>query len=432
MSVVIKIENVSKKYQLGLIGTKTLKGDIQRWWYRMKGLPDPTLMVGQENNLSSVNSLPEEFVWALKDINFEVCQGEVLGIIGKNGAGKSTLLKLLSRVTAPTNGNIKVKGRIASLLEVGTGFHPELTGRENIYLNGAILGMTKVEISSKFDEIVSFAGIEKYIDTPVKRYSSGMYVRLAFAVAAHLEPEILIVDEVLAVGDAEFQKRAVGKMQDVSQKDGRTVLFVSHNMAAIEKLCNRCLLLENGSLILNGSTQECIDKYLSYNYEFSEINLSNRIDRRGSQKIVFQDIIILNDSNERIESISSGKKVKFRTYFKKYSEVTLDKCRISLAIIREERPYIVLSSELIIYENITIRKSGYIDFIIEKCPLSKGNYFLTLFFESNGIILDWIDNAIQIHVEDGDYYGTGKSYPVGWDGKTVLVNHSIEVKEDDK
>jgi lipopolysaccharide transport system ATP-binding protein len=268
MSVVIKIDNVSKKYQLGLIGTNTLKGDIQRWWYNIRGLPDPTLMIGQENTLSAGSqtpdaSHPEEFIWALKDINFEVHQGEVLGIIGKNGAGKSTLLKLLSRVTAPTTGNIKVKGRIASLLEVGTGFHPELTGRENIFLNGAILGMTKTEIRNKFDEIVDFAGVAKYIYTPVKRYSSGMYVRLAFAVAAHLEPEILVVDEVLAVGDAEFQKKAIGKMQDVSRNDGRTVLFVSHNMTAVKNLCKTGIFLENGYVRHSGEITFIVNKYLA-------------------------------------------------------------------------------------------------------------------------------------------------------------------------
>jgi lipopolysaccharide transport system ATP-binding protein len=268
MSTVIKIENVSKQYRLGLIGTNTLKGDLQRWWYSVLGLPDPTLIIGQENNLSASRltphtSRPEDFVWALKDINFEVKQGEVLGIIGKNGAGKSTLLKLLSRVTAPTTGNIKVRGRIASLLEVGTGFHPELTGRENIFLNGAILGMTKLEIRSKLDEIVDFAGVSKYIETPVKRYSSGMYVRLAFAVAAHLEPEILIVDEVLAVGDAEFQKKAIGKMQDVSRNDGRTVLFVSHNMTAVKSLCKNGILLSDGSIELSGEMEKVVDFYLS-------------------------------------------------------------------------------------------------------------------------------------------------------------------------
>ena len=229
MSIILKAENISKQYRLGTVGTGTLSHDLNRWWHQVRGKEDPYLKVGAINDRST--KATEDYVWALRDINFEVKQGEVLGIIGKNGAGKSTLLKLLSRVTAPTTGSIKTKGRIASLLEVGTGFHGELTGRENIFMNGAVLGMTKDEIKSKLDEIIAFSGCEKYIDTPVKRYSSGMTVRLGFAVAAHLEPEILVVDEVLAVGDAEFQKKAIGKMQDLSTGEGRTVLFVSHNMA---------------------------------------------------------------------------------------------------------------------------------------------------------------------------------------------------------
>jgi lipopolysaccharide transport system ATP-binding protein len=268
LSTVIKIENVSKQYRLGSIGTNTLRGDLQRWWYNVRGLPDPTLIIGQENSLKTAsikNNNNDEFVMALKDIDFEVKQGDVLGIIGKNGAGKSTLLKLLSRVTAPTIGNIKIRGRIASLLEVGTGFHPELTGLENVYLNGAILGMTKTEIRNKLDEIVDFSGVSKYINTPVKRYSSGMYVRLAFAVAAHLEPEILIVDEVLAVGDAEFQKKAIGKMQNVSQNDGRTVLFVSHNMLAVKTLCTSGILLNNGVIKTHGEIGKVIESYISIN-----------------------------------------------------------------------------------------------------------------------------------------------------------------------
>lgn len=260
MNPIIKIENLSKQYRLGDIGTGTLSHDLNRWWAKLRGKEDPFLKIGETNTQNTKGE--SDYVWALKDINIEVMPGEVLGIIGKNGAGKSTLLKLLSRVTAPTIGSIKARGRIASLLEVGTGFHPELTGRENIFLNGAILGMTKAEIRSKFDEIVDFAGVERYIDTPVKRYSSGMYVRLAFAVAAHLEPEILVVDEVLAVGDAEFQKKAIGKMQDVSSNHGRTVLFVSHNMAAIRKLCCKSVLLENGSKALEGDTNTVLDKYL--------------------------------------------------------------------------------------------------------------------------------------------------------------------------
>lgn len=260
MSIALSVENVSKQYRLGLVGSGTLREDLVGWWYRMRGLEDPTLLIGEENDRTTKGD--SNYVWALRDINFEVQQGEVLGIIGKNGAGKSTLLKLLSRVTAPTTGSIKAKGRIASLLEVGTGFHPELTGRENIFLNGAIMGMKRHEINRKLDEIVAFAGVERYLDTPVKRYSSGMYVRLAFAVAAHLEPEILIVDEVLAVGDAEFQKKAIGKMKDVSSGEGRTVLFVSHNMDSISRLCNSCMLMKNGQISASGSTDMVIQSYL--------------------------------------------------------------------------------------------------------------------------------------------------------------------------
>ena len=260
--VVIKLENVGKQYRLGSVGTGTISHDLNRWWAKARGKEDPYLKIGEANDRSKKGE--SDLVWALKDINFEVKQAEVLGIIGRNGAGKSTLLKILSRVTGPTTGDIKVKGRIASLLEVGTGFHPELTGRENIFLNGAILGMSKHEIKSKFDEIVDFSGVERYIDTPVKRYSSGMYVRLAFAVAAHLEPEILIVDEVLAVGDAEFQKKCLGKMKDVSGQ-GRTVLFVSHNMSAIRNLCTRVVTMSQGQIAFDGDVNEGISKYLSQN-----------------------------------------------------------------------------------------------------------------------------------------------------------------------
>ena len=257
----IEFDNVSKQYRLGKIGTGTISHDLNRWWAMVRGKEDPFMKVTEENISASKSG--SGYVWALRDIDLKVNQGEVLGIIGRNGAGKSTLLKILSRVTAPTTGEIKVNGRIASLLEVGTGFHPEMTGRENVFMNGAIMGMTKAEIKRKFDEIVDFSGVEKYIDTPVKRYSSGMMVRLGFAIAAHLEPEILVVDEVLAVGDAEFQKKAMGKMQDVSNKSGRTVLFVSHNMAAISNLCEKTLILFNGSILNIGYTGKIIEQYIS-------------------------------------------------------------------------------------------------------------------------------------------------------------------------
>lgn len=260
MGIAIKVENLSKAYRLGEIGTGTISRDLERWFAKVRGKEDPFLKIGEENDRTAKGT--SDVVWSLKDINLEIQQGDAVGIIGRNGAGKSTFLKLLSRVTAPTTGVIKAKGRIASLLEVGTGFHPELTGRENIYLNGAILGMRKKEIQRKFDEIVDFAGVGRYVDTPVKRYSSGMYVRLAFAVAAHLDSEILIVDEVLAVGDAEFQKKCLGKMCLVSKGEGRTVLFVSHQMSSIRSLCNNCVLLKNGKLKSVGKTEDVINLYI--------------------------------------------------------------------------------------------------------------------------------------------------------------------------
>jgi lipopolysaccharide transport system ATP-binding protein len=295
---VIKVENLSKQYRLGQVGTGSLSHDVNRLWYKMRGKEDPYLRIGEENDRTSGgNSL---YVWALRDINFEVKQGEVLGVIGRNGAGKSTLLKILSRTTKPTTGSIKIRGRVASLLEVGTGFHPELSGRDNIFLNGAILGMTKEEVRRKFDEIVDFSGVEKYIDTPVKRYSSGMYVRLAFAVAAHLEPEILIVDEVLAVGDMEFQKKCLGKMKDVSDKDGRTVLFVSHNMEAIQSLTSRSVLMNNGTIAFTGNSFEAIKKYYTLNKKQSEAAM-----RSHSNKEVFiSDIRVLANPVRIGEDIS--------------------------------------------------------------------------------------------------------------------------------
>jgi lipopolysaccharide transport system ATP-binding protein len=284
--IAIKVENLSKAYQLGQIGTGTVSNDIHRWWStKIRGKEDPFLKIGETNDRSVKGE--SNVVWSLKDINFEINQGDAVGIIGKNGAGKSTLLKLLSRVTAPTTGNIKAKGRIASLLEVGTGFHPELTGRENIYLNGAILGMRKKEIARKFDEIVDFSGVERYIDTPVKRYSSGMYVRLAFAVAAHLESEILIVDEVLAVGDVEFQKKCLGKMGEISKGEGRTVLFVSHNLGAVQSLCSRSIMLENGQVKFDDATKFVIDKYL---------NLGKRINYKSDKiGIIIKHVSISNN-----------------------------------------------------------------------------------------------------------------------------------------
>lgn len=301
--IALKVENLSKQYRLGLVGTGTISHDLNRLFARWRGKRDPTLKIGQENQLSEKGG---EYVWALQDINFDVRKGEVLGIIGKNGAGKSTLLKVLSKVTAPTKGRIKANGRIASLLEVGTGFHPELTGRENIFLNGAILGMHRSEIKAKLDEIVDFAGVGKYLDTPVKRYSSGMYVRLAFAVAAFLEPDILIVDEVLAVGDAEFQKKAIGKMKDVSKGEGRTVLFVSHNMGLIQNLCHSVVFLQEGKVLEKGATNIIIQQYLNTNFNHTHQSFEKakkRLLEVEDNVIKFLDLKIYQDKHsQKLES----------------------------------------------------------------------------------------------------------------------------------
>lgn len=297
-NTVIKVEDLSKLYRLGEVGTGTLVHDINRSFARLRGKEDPFAKVGETNDRSK--SSDSKYVWSLKDINFEVKQGEVLGVIGKNGAGKSTLLKILSRITAPTTGIIKTKGKIASLLEVGTGFHPDLTGRENIFLNGAIMGMRKAEIKKKFDEIVDFAGVARYVDTPVKRYSSGMTVRLGFAVAAYLDAEILIVDEVLAVGDIEFQAKAVGKMHDVAAESGRTVLFVSHNMSSVKSLCTRSMLLRHGQVNFMGSVSEGVDRYLTADTDMSETGvIPTDMARPGwTGKARYKKVVLTNQNNE--------------------------------------------------------------------------------------------------------------------------------------
>jgi lipopolysaccharide transport system ATP-binding protein len=293
-NIILKAENISKQYRLGVVGTGTLQHDLNRWWHQVRGKEDPYLRIGETNDRSTKGT--SDYVWALQDINFEVERGEVLGIIGKNGAGKSTLLKILSKVVAPTTGSIKSRGRIASLLEVGTGFNGEMTGRENIFLNGAILGMTKKEITAKIDAIIDFSGCERYIDTPVKRYSSGMTVRLAFAVAAFLEPDILIIDEVLAVGDAEFQKKAIGKMQDISRTGGRTVLFVSHNMAAVKQLCTKAIVLEYGSVVFEGDVDNGIDFYLnSENDSFDDNAINEFIKNQNDDFFVLKKVSLHQD-----------------------------------------------------------------------------------------------------------------------------------------
>jgi lipopolysaccharide transport system ATP-binding protein len=376
-------------------------------------------------NCGAARPSAEDF-WALRDVSFEVRQGEVVGIIGRNGAGKSTLLKILSRITEPSAGKIRLKGRVSSLLEVGTGFHPELTGRENIYLNGTILGMTKTEIDGKFDAIVAFSGVEKFIDTPVKRFSSGMQVRLAFSVAAHLEPEVLVIDEVLAVGDAAFQKKCLGKMQDVAA-EGRTVLFVSHDLAAVEKLCTRAILMDGGRVQADGPTSQTIASYQSSLIHSASADLTNRIDRRGEGFVRFTRIQMLDESGREQSLFLSGRPLRIRLHYRARGDRPLVNSRVSVTINGWGKVYFLASTELHSHESLTLSPGGYIDCIVDQLPLSLGSYYLSPFFEMNGIIQDWIDSAGTLQVEDGNFYGTGKDYPAGWEGKTVLVKHRWEL-----
>lgn len=373
--IVIKVEALSKAYQIGQIGTGTISRDLERFWItRIRGKEDPFLKIGESNDRTTKGN--SDIVWSLKDINFEIQQGDAVGIIGRNGAGKSTLLKCLSRVTSPTAGEIKVKGRIASLLEVGTGFHPELTGRENIYLNGAILGMRKKEITRKLDEIIDFSGVERYVDTPVKRYSSGMYVRLAFAVAAHLESEILIVDEVLAVGDAEFQKKCLGKMGDISKGQGRTVLFVSHNMAAVKSLCSRAMVLENGMI----KSDDTVDKAVSY-YLSSESNAMNRrIFEAKYDKEYFKlnEISVRNSGRQHEDPISENEEIVLYTSFF-LKDDRADRYHITYHLYNEMgEPLFSLSHA---DEGITSLQHGqnHLECIFPKSFFQPGQYFLSFY-----------------------------------------------------
>lgn len=389
--IILKAENISKQYRLGQVGTGTLSHDLNRWWHQVRGKEDPYLKIGDTNDRSTKGS--SDYVWALQDINFEVERGEVLGIIGKNGAGKSTLLKILSKVTAPTTGSIKSRGRIASLLEVGTGFNGEMTGRENIFLNGAILGMTKKEIASKIDEIIEFSGCERYIDTPVKRYSSGMTVRLAFAVAAFLEPEILVIDEVLAVGDAEFQKKAIGKMQDISKEGGRTVLFVSHNMAAVKSLCTRGIVMENGKVKYDGDIDEALRVYNSD----SNVSVSN-----------------VNWSVENAPGNSNAKitSVKFDTngdffYIENDIEVEIEyvnfidnhSINVSISIFDDKEVYVLSSPNL---KRIPLGKGKYKSICsIPPNFLNKGKYFCTVLLVGNNLeIITQLDKIVAIELDE--------------------------------
>jgi lipopolysaccharide transport system ATP-binding protein len=383
----LKAENISKQYRLGQVGTGTLSHDLNRFWYKVRGKEDPYLKIGEANDRTTKGD--SEYVWSLRDINFEIEKGDAVGIIGRNGAGKSTLLKLLSKVTKPTTGKIYTNGRIASLLEVGTGFHPEMTGRENVFLNGAILGMTRKEIKRKFDEIVAFSGVERYIDTPVKRYSSGMYVRLAFAVAAHLESEILIVDEVLAVGDAEFQKKCLGKMNDVTKGEGRTILFVSHNMAAVKQLCTSGILLKNGQVAHRGDINSVLENYiineLSPNSEFKYIE-------DISKKAQIQKVRVYN--NNAVETTEFGHNDDINLDISFINRSVKNGIRVNIAVLDKFENVIFITRKVFEEKNennFTIK--------IEGGKLIPNTYVLSVAIDTPAVELyDIIKGGIQLNI----------------------------------
>lgn len=403
MSVAIQIENVSKQYRLGEVGTGTLSHDLHRAWAKMLGKPDPFTKIGGANNREEAGG---EYVWALKDITFTANQGSILGIIGRNGAGKSTLLKLLSRVTAPTTGSIKTKGRIASLLEVGTGFHPELTGRENIYLNGTILGMKRKEITRQLEEIVEFSGCAKYLDTPVKRYSSGMVVRLGFSVAAHLQCEILIVDEVLAVGDAEFQRRCVGKMKQISETGGRTVLFVSHNMAAVRNLCTSCVVMEQGEVALIGSTDQAMERYQSADVVRSNESIADRHDRGGVGAIRFTDFVI-NDNTE----VTSTSPIRFTLHYKKLDGEKVNRPRVVIGIYDINNTSIYrFDTDIQAGLPVDLPASGDVTCETAALQATPGPLYVSIAFFENGILQDHVVNAARMDVAVADFFDSTQSF----------------------
>jgi len=402
--VILKVENLSKQYRLGLVGTGTISHDFNRFLARIRGKEDPYLKIGESNDRSTKGT--SEYVWALKDINFEVKRGEVLGIIGKNGAGKSTLLKILSKVTGPSTGSIKANGRIASLLEVGTGFHPEMTGKENIFLNGAILGMTKNEIKLKLSEIIFFSGCERYIDTPVKRYSSGMKVRLAFAVAAFLEPDILIVDEVLAVGDAEFQKKAIGKMQDISRTDGRTVLFVSHDMVAVSNLCSRCIVLENGQVNAIGNTKEMIQFYKQLNLYKSSISYNN-LNPKNLKNTFISKIEIKTTQGELSNTFEMGEPILFEISV--INKIELKNIKASITIRNSDDIKIVALRSFEMTSHIYSSNQDFIfKFNLNNMKLMPDSYFVSIGLANNNETIEIISDKVNFDITKSDVYGTGK------------------------
>lgn len=420
MATAIEFNHVSKLYRLGLVSTGTFREDIKRWWITsVQHKEDPYLTIGETNDRGTKGE--SQFVWALRDIDFKVEQGDVVGIIGKNGAGKSTLLKLLSRITSPTTGDIRARGRIASLLEVGTGFHPEMTGRENIYLNGAILGMTKAEIARKLDEIIDFSGCERYIDTPVKRYSSGMRVRLGFAVAAHLDPDILVVDEVLAVGDAEFQKKAIGKMQDVSQGGGRTVLFVSHNMASVRALCKTGVMLENGTVKFAGEIGDTIDHYLVSSRSQNQNALNDPSIRPGTHEAYISSVTMSFDGNES-DTISMGKAAEFTLTIE--SEEDVHDVFFGLSIWNNLDVLIShVNTRFVHNESFNLHKgTNIVQCVFPSLPIQVGVYHINVaIYHNDRKFIDQIERAFTFSISEDDYYNTGR-LPGKSQGLIILEN----------
>ena len=423
MKTVIKIENLSKQYRLGVIGHGTLSKDFQSWWAKRRGKEDPNSPLNPALN-DSENQREGDRFWALRNIDLDIEEGEVVGLIGKNGAGKSTLLKILSRVTKPTTGTVKIKGRLASLLEVGTGFHPELTGKENIYLNGAILGMTKQEIEGKLFDIIRFSGVDQYMETPVKRYSSGMRVRLAFAVAAHLEADILLVDEVLAVGDFEFQKKALGKMKEITRTQKRAVLFVSHNMAAVGNLCTRVCVLNNGGLAFNGDTEQGIHYYINKAIASDDSASTQTYPEDQDKPFQFTRSWIENGDGERIDTIRSGQKIAMVITYRSSLQVE-QSVYITVNIISEDNVVLVtMSNRFVSRENLKLNESGTFRFIVDRVPLPAGKYGYRLKAGGLGVgNLDVVENAGSMDVVRGDFFGTGKMTK-GYN-RGVLIDHQF-------
>lgn len=417
----IEVNNLSKAYQLGQFGTGTISRDLERWWALIRGKEDPMLKVGELNLQNRRSS--NEIVWSLKNVNFEIQKGDAVGIIGKNGAGKSTLLKVLSQITSPTFGSVKIKGRVASLLEVGTGFHPELTGRENIYLNGAILGMKKNEISKKFDEIVDFAGVNNFVDTPVKRYSSGMYVRLAFAVAANLESEILIVDEVLAVGDSEFQNKCVGKMNNISKEDGRTILFVSHNMESIKALCNKGILIENGCVLNSSSIKNVIEQYKVGSNDESQSFFKN--DNILSKEVVIVEAqIIIDEVNTNIYSNCSSFDIALKL------KGNIDTIFSIETIVKNQNKEPILFSPLGLAKSVSYKIKNNEELFLKinySLPfLASGKYYLDIMTVNSGIkIFHNLENILSFKIEDNYIKNTGWNFKQDRGQGSILLESNI-------